>query len=110
MMRSRSIWITTALAVAALDSTIAADNWPHWRGPSGTGVSVETRLPESWSDTQNIAWKAPLRGVGVSSPIVWGERVYVTSQTGRGSSRQGPRLGQGGDAGSVERSLSTTGT
>jgi len=109
MMRSRTIGIAIAL-LAALDHTVSADNWPHWRGPSGTGVSVETRLPESWSDTQNIAWKAPLRGVGVSSPIVWGERVYVTSQTGRGTSRQGPRLGQGGDAGSVERSLSTTGT
>jgi outer membrane protein assembly factor BamB len=107
MTFSRTTWLTTTLTVALLCDSLSADNWPHWRGPSGTGVSVETRLPESWSDTQNIGWKAPLRGVGVSSPIVWGDRVYVTSQVGRGASRQGPRLGQGGDTASAERALSS---
>ena len=77
MTFSRTTWLTTTLTVALLCDSVSADNWPHWRGPSGTGVSVETRLPESWSDTQNIGWKAPLRGVGVSSPIVWGDRQFL---------------------------------
>ncbi len=102
--------LTSTIALLLLMSgSIAADNWPGWRGPAGTGVSAETRLPERWSDSQAIAWKAALRGVGVSSPIAWGDRVYVTSQLGRGASRQGPRLGQGDNASSAERSLTEAG-
>jgi len=88
-----------------LGVSASADDWPQWRGPAGTGASNETRLPETWNDTRNIAWKARLAGVGVSSPVVWGDRVFVTSQVGQGGSRQGPRLGQGGNASSAERSL-----
>ncbi len=85
-----------------------AENWPQWRGPASTGVSTETGLPERWSDTENIAWKAPVRGLGISSPIVWGDQVFVTSQIGRSARRAGnhPTLVQGGnpsDAG--ERAL-----
>lgn len=89
-------------------STVSAADWPQWRGPAGTGVSSETRLPDSWSDTKNIAWKTRLTGVGVSSPIVSGNRVFVTSQVGRAQTRQGPRLGQGGDASTAERSLASS--
>lgn len=64
-----------------------------------------TRLPESWSESQNIAWKTRLNGVGVSSPIVWGDRVFITSQVGSGASRQGPRLEQSDEASPAERSL-----
>jgi outer membrane protein assembly factor BamB len=63
-------------------------------------------LPVHWSDTENIAWKASIRGLGISSPIVWGERVFVTSQLGGGESRRGPRLFQAGDAAAAgERAL-----
>lgn len=54
-------------------------NWPQWRGPSGTGVAVAGDPPIEWSDTKNIRWKAPLPGRGHSSPIVWNNRVFVTS-------------------------------
>jgi outer membrane protein assembly factor BamB len=102
--------MTGALVVLALAPALAfAQNWPRWRGPEGTGATTETRLADSWSDASNVAWRARLRGVGVSSPIVWGDRVYVTSQLGRGESRQGPRLGQGGNATEAERSLSSAG-
>jgi outer membrane protein assembly factor BamB len=84
---------------------LSAENWPQWRGPFATGVSPETSLPQSWSDKDNIAWKSRLGGLGVSSPIVWGDRVFVTSQAGDGERRPGPRLGQGADASSAERSL-----
>jgi outer membrane protein assembly factor BamB len=84
---------------------VGAENWPNWRGPMSTGVSAETRLPESWSETTNVAWRSSLSGVGVSSPIVWGDRVFVTSQVGSGASSVGPRLGQGADASTAERSL-----
>ena len=85
---------------------LSAENWPNWRGPTSTGVSSETSLPVRWSDTENIAWKASLRGLGISSPVVWGDRVFVTSQVGNGVARSGPRLVQGEDpAGAGERAL-----
>lgn len=61
----------------------AAENWPQWRGPRSQGVSLETGLPAQWSNGTNLAWKSTLAGAGVSSPVVWGDRVIVTSQTGQ---------------------------
>ncbi len=61
---------------------VAAQNWPQWRGPSGAGVSSESGLPTKWSAGENVAWKKPLAGLGTSSPIVWGDTVFVTSQIG----------------------------
>jgi outer membrane protein assembly factor BamB len=95
----------TVLAIVGLGVSLHADDWPQWRGPAGSGSSNETRLPERWTNTENIAWKARLGGLGVSSPIVWGDRVIVTSQAGAGLSREGPRLGQGADVNVGERSL-----
>jgi outer membrane protein assembly factor BamB len=76
-------------------ASLAAEDWPHWRGPSASGVSTERGLPARWSDTENIAWKAQIRGLGVSSPIVSRDLVFVTSQAGTGVVRPGPRLVQG---------------
>ncbi len=94
----RTLKIAAALALACGVSVAAAD-WPQWRGPHGTGVTDEKNLPERWSATENVAWTAPIAGLGVSSPIVAGDRVFVTSQIGAGVRRPGthPRLVQGGD-------------
>src|SRR5437867_451421 len=89
-----------------LTVAVHGENWPNWRGPSSTGISTETGLPVRWSDTENVAWKASIRGLGISSPIVWGDRVIVTSQAGNNLSRPGPRLFQQGDAAAAgERAL-----
>lgn len=56
----------------------ASENWPAWRGPEATGVARETNLPLTWSATQNVLWHVALPGPGNSSPIVWGDRVFVT--------------------------------
>ena len=76
-----------------------AEDWPQWRGPLGSGVSPEKGLPSKWSPEQ-AAWKAKLGGSGVSSPVVSGERIFVTSQVGRGTLRPGthPTLARGEDA------------
>jgi outer membrane protein assembly factor BamB len=55
------------------------DNWPQWRGPSGRGVSEETDYPAEWSPEKNIAWKTSVPGRGHSSPVVWGDRVFLTT-------------------------------
>ena len=67
------------LALALLGAVpIDAANWPAWRGPQGTGVCPEKDLPLYWSATNHIRWKAPLPDRGNSTPIVWGDRVFVT--------------------------------
>lgn len=63
-----------------------AENWPQFRGPDGQGRSSETGLPLKWSASDNIAWKAELPGEGWSSPVVWGDRVFVTTATDEGVS------------------------
>ena len=60
---------------------LLATQWPCWRGPDGLGVSAEKNLPREWSKEKNIAWTLELPGKGASSPIVVGDRVYVTAQT-----------------------------
>ncbi len=88
------------VAVFLTGVTLTASDWPSWRGPLGTGSTAETRLPERWNATENVAWKAPLGGLGVSSPIVAGNRIFVTSQVGSGVRSPGnhPRLVQGANA------------
>lgn len=55
-----------------------ASDWPQWRGPDGNGISVESGLPVRWSVEENIAWKVELPEPGNSTPVVWGDRVFVT--------------------------------
>ncbi len=55
-----------------------AENWPSWRGPMGQGVSGEKNLPVTWSATENVRWKATLPHAGNSTPIIWGDRIFVT--------------------------------
>ena len=62
-----------------LAGLIRAENWPGWRGPSGDGVSAEKGIPTKWSSTENIAWRIAVPGEGHSSPIVWGDKILLTS-------------------------------
>src|SRR6266496_973066 len=77
MYNSIATCFTTVLTVSTMLSA-AAGNWPGWRGPEGTGVSSDKNLPLKWSDTENVRWRVALPGPGNSSPIVWGNRVFVT--------------------------------
>ena len=58
------------------------NDWPQFRGPAGVGISDATGLPVKWSEKENIAWKTTLPGAGASSPIVFGDHIYLTSYTG----------------------------
>ena len=76
--------LLAALLVASSTAMLSADDWVQFRGPGGLGTSRETGLPTTWSDTENIAWKAELPGPGASSPITLGERVFITCYSGYG--------------------------
>src|SRR5439155_452124 len=73
---SIAICLAPILSVSTMLSA-AAGNWPGWRGPEGTGVSSDKNLPLKWSEKENVRWRVELPGPGNSSPIVWGNRVFV---------------------------------
>ena len=68
----------------ALGHVSSAEQWPQFRGPGSTGVSESTALPERWSATENVKWKTAIPGHGWSSPIAWGNRIFVTSVVAAG--------------------------
>ncbi len=72
------------LALTATALFVQAENWPCFRGPTRQGVSSEQALPLTWSPTNHIAWKTAIPGEGWSSPIVWEDRVFVTTATDEG--------------------------
>lgn len=75
--------IRLALVALSLGTSYAhAENWPEWRGPRHTGISSETGIATKWSKTENIAWRAPMPGQGGSTPVVWDDRIFLTSADG----------------------------
>ena len=96
-----------SLLIVAASVPAHAEDWPHWRGPDGRRISRERDLPTTWSRNAGVAWRTSLRGLGVSSPIVSGDLVFLTSQIGRGPLRSGshPALVRGGADPDRERPL-----
>jgi len=76
-MGQRFVFSFPALFLFAMSA--AGADWPGWRGPHGDGRSDEAGIPVKWSKTENIAWKVPIPGTGHSSPVIWGDQVFVTS-------------------------------
>lgn len=75
-----------SLVVLCVSTVARAEDWPRFRGPTGQGVSTEQKVPTEWAADKNVAWKTPIPGEGWSSPIVWGDRVFVTCATDAGRS------------------------
>ena len=88
--------IALVLALASLSATAAlaqpaggGDNWPHFRGPTmNAAVADNPDLPETWTTTENVEWAADIPGLGWSSPVVWGNRVFLTTVTAIGDFEQ----------------------
>jgi len=78
-------FIAVGATLVALMSATAAGNWPQFRGPGGDGHSASTKLPLTWSETENVKWKRPIHDRGWSSPVVWGNQIWLTtaSEDGR---------------------------
>src|SRR5215213_3272989 len=78
-----SLLLSSALGIAAVAPAPTADmTWPGFRGHDMSGLALNARLPDRWSATENVKWAVPIAGNGWSSPIVWGDTVYVTSAIG----------------------------
>lgn len=74
-------FVITVLFMLSTARFAAAENWPGWRGPRGDGSSTEANIPTKWDGKtgDNIAWKVPIPGTGHSSPVIWGDRIFVVS-------------------------------
>jgi outer membrane protein assembly factor BamB len=83
MNRTFRVVAASCLIAAAGGAVLAVEpsssNWPQWRGPAGQGISTDGRVPLEWSATENVLWKTPIPGRGHSQPIVWGNRVFLTT-------------------------------
>lgn len=108
-MRSPSLLPIALILTSTLSAS--AENWTHWRGDRGNGISEKATPPTEWSSTKNVKWKIRIPGQGSGSPAIWEDRVYVvsgvpsasqqaqaatvdaraTSQQGRSRSRSGRR-------------------
>ena len=71
--------VTLLLALALSGTPAIAEEWPGWRGPRADGHSGESNIPTRWSDSENVAWKVAIAGKGHSSPVIWGDRVFLTT-------------------------------
>lgn len=71
-----------AIFILFLTATAYGDNWPQWRGPSLDGISTERNLPVTWSKTENVTWSIPMPSRSGSTPIIWGERVFLNVADG----------------------------
>jgi outer membrane protein assembly factor BamB len=78
-MRTARLTAVLVVAPLVLGVSVRADDWPQFRGPSGQGLAGERGLPLDWSESTNIVWKTPVAGRGWSSPVVAGDRVWLTS-------------------------------
>lgn len=88
------------LGMFLLAAQVQADNWPRFRGPTQAGIADVSSVPTEWSDDQNIAWNVTLPGPGASSPVVFGNRIFVTCYSGYGLSEEEP-----GDKSNLKRHL-----
>jgi outer membrane protein assembly factor BamB len=86
----KSIVLTLALASSIV--TLHADNWPQWRGPQRNGLSAEKNLPVKWSETDGVAWKLQMPALSGSTPIVWGDRIFLNVADALPDTGQKPSL------------------
>jgi outer membrane protein assembly factor BamB len=76
-------WLIIVGAVTMFGTVVArAENWPQWRGPNNNGISNETNLPAEFNATKNIAWKLPLPGMSGATPVIWVDRIFLSSEDG----------------------------
>ena len=76
-----SVFVLSVLT-SGLAQSVQAENWASWRGPTQNGISISKNAPVEWGTEKNVAWKLSLPGPGGATPVVWGNRLFVTSVDG----------------------------
>ena len=78
-------WLVVSAALLMWTAAGASEDWPQFRGPSAGVVADDPALPETWNKTQNVVWTADVPGLGWSSPVVWGDQIFVTTVISSGA-------------------------
>jgi outer membrane protein assembly factor BamB len=79
-MRNLRIQFNCLLLLFLVNVSVSrAQNWPNWRGPNGDGTSIETTVPTRWDSVTNVVWKIKVPGKGYSSPVIWKDRLFITT-------------------------------
>jgi len=99
MKRLSLFSLSMLVSLAIVRVPLQASDWPQFRGPGGVGRSDEKNLPSEWNEGKNLKWKIALPGPGSSSPIVWGDRLFITCYSGYGVE------GSVGNVGDLKRHL-----
>src|SRR5262245_43788351 len=93
-VRMAAMRLTSSLAAiglcASVLSPVSSQNWPQFRGPRGDGAVTDARHPEQWSPEEHVAWKTAVPGVGWSQPVVWGDKLFVTTAVSDNQQRPKP--------------------
>ena len=80
-MRKRRVVLGVGAILMSLTGLAGAEaaleNWPAWRGPTLNGVALKGSPPVTWSETENVKWKVELPGAGSSTPVVWGDKIFI---------------------------------
>ena len=76
--------VSAFVALLTATAPAAGQHWPQWRGPGGLGISADMGIVTRWAPDENIAWRVPLDGIGTSTPVIWGNLIFLTSQLGTG--------------------------
>jgi outer membrane protein assembly factor BamB len=97
----RAAIVTVGLTLLMLKAVSAIDQWPHFRGPQAGVIADDPALPDTWSETENVAWKVPISGLGWSSPVVWDDHIFITSAISAGNEKP-PVTGLYDDQGGVK--------
>ena len=98
----RAVYISCLFVLFAILTGYSAppdeydSNWPQWRGPAGTGVAEQGNPPVEWSEEKNIKWKLALPGRGQSTPVIWGDRIFILSAVE--TDKEAPVASDAGDA------------
>lgn len=95
-------WLSL-VAAAALAPALPADNWPAFRGPNEDGTSAAANVPTRWGEAENVAWKTAIHGKGWSSPVVWGDQIWVTTADEVRGGKAAPTPKTGSAKGAVEK-------
>jgi outer membrane protein assembly factor BamB len=82
--------LALALCLGAPLWVEAVDGWPRWRGPLATGAAPQANPPTTWSETDNVKWKVAIPGFGTSTPVIWGDRVFVLTAKPSGTKPEAP--------------------
>jgi len=92
MFRYHIKLVVTLSTIFLLTQSALSQDWPQFRGPDGLGISQQTNLPTTWSETENVAWKTAMPGYGSSSPIVLDGKLYLTCYSGYGMANNSGRM------------------